>query len=210
MPGVKGQVQARGVERRRAIVDAAIEHFGREGYRGSAIADIAGQAGVTTGGLLHHFGSKEGLLVEVLRRRDQEAIAAFDGLGSGSAADDFALWVEVAAWNEERANLTALFTILHAESIDPDHPAHEYFQERNRAVTGLVRHTLRTGIERRELRDDIDVAQKAAEIVAFMDGASLVWLQDRRPGALRAAVERYFADQLRLLRVTDAPDSIVS
>jgi AcrR family transcriptional regulator len=200
MPGVKGQMQARGVERRRAIVDAAIEHFAREGYRGTGIAAIAEQAGVTTGGLLHHFGSKEGLLVEVLRRRDQEALAAFEAMGTGSVADDFALWVDVATWNEDRQPLAALHTMLQAESIDEEHPARAYFTERNRAACERLSAMLRRGVESGELRADVDVAAKAAEIQAFVEGAVLLWLHAPERGGLARLFRSYFDDQLTLLR----------
>lgn len=200
MPGVKGQVQARGVERRRAIVEAAIEHFAREGYRGTGIAAIAEAAGVTTGGLLHHFGSKEGLLVEVLRERDRLAIKAFVDLGHGSVENDFDQWAAVATWNEERADLASLYTVLLAESLDPEHPAHEYMKERNETVGDLLRNTLREGVARGEIRNDVDVDRKADEIRAFMEGAQLWWLYSRKKGALTALVRGYLDDQLLLLR----------
>lgn len=200
MPGVKGQVQARGVERRRAIVEAAIEHFAREGYRGTGIAAIAEAAGVTTGGLLHHFGSKEGLLVEVLRERDREAIKAFVDLGHGSVADDFDRWAAVATWNEERADLASLYSVLLAEALDPEHPAHEYMTERNATVRELLRNTLKTGVESGELRKNVDVNRKADEIQAFMEGAQLSWLYHQKRNALTALVRGYLDDQLALMR----------
>ena len=202
MPGVKGQVQARGVERRRAIVEAAIEHFAREGYRGTGIAAIAEAAGVTTGGLLHHFGSKEGLLVEVLKERDREAIRAFVELGRGSVADDFDDWVDVAVWNEDRAVLAALYTVLLAESIDKEHPAHIYMQERNATVRDLLRTTLQNGVDSGELRSDFDINRKADEIHAFMEGAQLSWLYAPKKKALTRLVRGYLDDQLLLLRAT--------
>lgn len=200
MPGVKGQVQARGVERRRAIVEAAIEHFAREGYRGTGIAAIAEAAGVTTGGLLHHFGSKEGLLVEVLRERDREAIKAFVDLGHGSVVDDFDRWAAVATWNEERADLASLYSVLLAEALDPEHPAHEYMTERNATVRELLRNTLKAGVASGELRKDVDVNRKADEIHAFMEGAQLSWLYHQKRNALTALVRGYLDDQLALMR----------
>ncbi len=199
MPGVKGQVQARGVERRRAIVQAAIEHFAREGYRGTGIAAIADAAGVTTGGLLHHFGSKEGLLVEVLKQRDREAIKDVD-LGQGTVVDDFDKWADVAAWNEDRAVLAALYTVLLAEGIDSDHPVHAYMQERNTTVRELLRATLQRGVERGELCKDVDVNRKADEIQAFLEGAQLSWLYTQKKRGLTRLVRGYLDDQLLLLR----------
>lgn len=199
MPGVKGQVQARGVERRKAIVDAAIEHFAREGYRGTGIAAIADAAGVTTGGLLHHFGTKERLLVEVLKQRDHQAVQQFAAAAHRSVASDFENWVRVATWNEDRAMLAALHTVLLAESIDDDHPAHEFMRERNRAVHELLAETLRQGIARGELRVDIDVNRKADEMLAFLDGAQLMWLHSPKRHGLARLVRGYFDDQLAVL-----------
>lgn len=202
MPGVKGQVQARGVERRRAIVQAAIEHFAREGYRGTGIAAIAEAAGVTTGGLLHHFGSKEGLLVEVLKERDRQAIKSFVELGRGSVKDEFDRWAAVATWNEDRAVLASLYTVLLAESLDPEHPAHAYMQERNTTVRELLRTTLRHGVARGEIRADVDVQRKADEIHAFMEGAQLWWLYHQKRNALTKLVRGYLDDQILLMQPT--------
>ncbi len=203
MPGVKGQVQARGVERRRAIVDAAIEHFAREGYRGTGIAAIADAAGVTTGGLLHHFGSKERLLVEVLKKRDEDAVRAVAVGEHTTVIEHFANWVAVATWNEDRELLTALHTVLLAESIDGDHPAHSFMRERIKVVRDVLANILRDGIANGELRADIDVPRKADEILAFLEGAQLMWLHNPKRRGLSSIVRGYFDDQLRLLRVAD-------
>jgi AcrR family transcriptional regulator len=195
MVGVKGQLQARGVERRRAIVEAAIEHFAREGYRGTGTAAIAEAAGVTKGGLLHHFGSKEGLLIEVLKERDRQAVQA-TAPSADSLAGDFEQWVAVARWNEERPSLTALYTLIQAESVDPHHPAHAYMTER----IAHVRRVLRRSLRRRDVRAGIDVDAKAEEILGFIEGAVLVWLRDPQPGSLSPVFRRYFDDQLTILQ----------
>ena len=50
--------------------------FAATGYRGTSLADVAQAAGLSNAGLLHHFPSKEQLLIEVLRRRDEADRAA--------------------------------------------------------------------------------------------------------------------------------------
>ena len=182
--GVKGQVQARGVERRRAIIDAAIQLFAQNGYRGTAIADIAERAGVTNGGLLHHFGTKEALLVEVIRQRDQDALDAIDRLDHDTVAEHFAAWVGVAAWNETRAPYVGLHAMLLSESIEPDHPAYTYFAGRNVWIRELLSAALQKGVDSGELRPDVDVDTKAREIQAFVEGAALMWLREPVPGGL--------------------------
>jgi TetR/AcrR family transcriptional regulator, regulator of cefoperazone and chloramphenicol sensitivity len=46
---------------RARIRDAAIRLFGERGIEGASIRDIAGEAGVSSGLVRHHFGSKEAL-----------------------------------------------------------------------------------------------------------------------------------------------------
>ena len=43
------------------LVEAALELFGAQGFGPVAVTSIAERAGVTTGSLYHHFGSKAGL-----------------------------------------------------------------------------------------------------------------------------------------------------
>ena len=49
--------------------------FGARGYNKGALVEVAEQAGMTHAGVLHHFGSKEGLLVAMLKYRDGEEVA---------------------------------------------------------------------------------------------------------------------------------------
>lgn len=44
---------------RRQVLDAALQLFSRQGYRGTTVRDIAEQAGVSTGNVYHHFPDKE-------------------------------------------------------------------------------------------------------------------------------------------------------
>lgn len=59
---------ARTAETRRALVDAAIDLLLERGVNGATVTDICRRAGVTTGALQHHFGSKSGLMAKVVRR----------------------------------------------------------------------------------------------------------------------------------------------
>lgn len=51
--------------RREEILDAALQCFDALGYEKTTIADIKARAGVSTGSLYHHFGSKEQLFAEL-------------------------------------------------------------------------------------------------------------------------------------------------
>jgi AcrR family transcriptional regulator len=46
---------------RRALLDAGRELFAERGFAGVSVGEISARAGITTGPLYHHFGSKTGL-----------------------------------------------------------------------------------------------------------------------------------------------------
>ncbi|MFC8733520.1 TetR/AcrR family transcriptional regulator [Luteimicrobium sp. NPDC057192] len=75
---------------RDAVVAAAMDLFGRQGYRATTIAQIEAAAGLSpgAGGLYRHFRSKRALLEEGLRRQAEQGrgLAAFLDDPAGLAA----------------------------------------------------------------------------------------------------------------------------
>jgi len=53
---------------RAAILDAALQLFSRQGFRGTSIRDVAAKANVSTGSVYHHFRDKEELLSTLLEQ----------------------------------------------------------------------------------------------------------------------------------------------
>jgi AcrR family transcriptional regulator len=53
---------------RAAILEAALQMFSRQGFRGTSIRDVAARAGVSTGSVYHHFRDKEALLNTLLEQ----------------------------------------------------------------------------------------------------------------------------------------------
>jgi AcrR family transcriptional regulator len=56
-----------GAAPRERLVDAAVEHFGRNGIGDTSLRGIAEALGTSHRMLIYHFGSREGLLTEVTR-----------------------------------------------------------------------------------------------------------------------------------------------
>lgn len=74
-----------GFERRKQskmqqILDAAEELFLKNGVNDTAVADIAKRAGVSQVSIYNYFGSKDRLLLEVLRRMVQRYVALADDI----------------------------------------------------------------------------------------------------------------------------------
>ncbi|HEX8170208.1 MAG TPA: TetR/AcrR family transcriptional regulator [Thermoanaerobaculia bacterium] len=55
------QRETRSERSRRAVLDAALWLFARQGFRGTSVREIAERARVSTGNLYHHFPDKEAL-----------------------------------------------------------------------------------------------------------------------------------------------------
>lgn len=53
-------------KQRGAITDAAMHLFGKQGYTGTSMRDIAGAVGLLPGSLYAHIDGKEGLLLEIV------------------------------------------------------------------------------------------------------------------------------------------------
>jgi AcrR family transcriptional regulator len=192
MPPLKGQRQARGLARRRQILDVALALFAERGYRSTSLAAIARAVGLTEAGVLHHFGSKEALVLAVLDHRDAanpdaEAHVADPGGGMESLRR-IATLAKVLA---DEPVLMRFDAVVGGEAIAEGGKVYDHFRDRMANIRRALAQMLNEGIRRRELRADIDVRAVAAEIVAFMDGIQTQWLLDPRHIDLQAAYQCY-------------------
>ncbi len=76
-------------------MDAAMHLFGKQGYSGTSMRDIAGAVGVLPGSLYAHIASKEALLVDIVEGGINRFLAAIRphaasraGAGRKAARDD--------------------------------------------------------------------------------------------------------------------------
>ncbi len=76
-------------EKAQRIIDAMRESVAKRGAAGSTFEHVAREAGVSRGLLHYYFGTKERLLVEVVRRDAEIRVARLDDpLGSAETVDD--------------------------------------------------------------------------------------------------------------------------
>lgn len=119
-------------ERREEILKAATELIAASGFKGVTLEAFAAACGMTKAGLLHHFRSREELLIAVLERRDTlDLTSVVDALEPApDAATARAVMSGFVRRNLAQRSLVQLYTVLSAEALDPAHPAHAYFQTR--------------------------------------------------------------------------------
>ena len=68
------------------MLDAALEHFSREGWGGTSIRDLARDAGVREGSVYKHFPSKQAIFDALVERADARMAEVAAALASPGAA----------------------------------------------------------------------------------------------------------------------------
>jgi AcrR family transcriptional regulator len=180
-------------ERRRQIMEVTTRLIAERGFWGLSMQDVADGCGLTVPGLLHHIGSKDGLLIAVLEHRDAEdALSLSDELGrnldSLDGVDLRQVCSALVRRNATQPEIVRLFAVLEAESLAPSHPAHAYFIARQEQTVAIF-----TALAKR-LTDQPE--SLARQIVAMMDGLQIQWLRSPRTTSLvdewEAAAETLF------------------
>jgi AcrR family transcriptional regulator len=170
--------------RRRQIIDVATSLIADRGFWGVSMQDIADRCGLTVPGLLRHMESKVGLLIAVLEHRDvEDARSLRTHLGSteDEVPDDWAigrltgvdlrrLCAATMQRNATQPEIVRLFTVLAAESLEPTHPAHDYFARRQEQAAVAYAALAEQLTDRPELL--------ARQILAMMDGLQIQWLRN--------------------------------
>lgn len=165
-----------GRARREQLLGAALTAFAARGYRGASLASIASDVRISQPGLLHHFPSKEHLLVRVLEYhedRNTERIKA--AIANASLADGL---LDLARHHEANPEFIRLFVVVAAESVDPEHPAHDWFVERYRRIRALLRAQIAEEQRLGRMTKAIDPDTITQLVMSLLDGLELQHLLD--------------------------------
>lgn len=188
----------RGEDRKAQIIEVASALIAERGYWGVSIQDVAMQCQITDTAILHHFGSKEKMLLAVVRHRDESDRCAlaerlclerenlYTGLAKLRLEDVCEAMVRR---NAEQPEIVRLYALLSAEALQPTHPVHDYFFEREQTAIKTFASA--------QCDLELDPVVRARLVLAVMDGVQLRWLRDRQNLDLvsewRAAADVLFA-----------------
>lgn len=160
---------------RRRILDLAAQIIGEKGYYGFSLHDLAQRCGLTNGGLLYHFASKDSLLVAVLRDRDtKNAEAIMAEFGHDKAVyEDLGVLIKtlhtIAMRASRQPELVRLFAMLQGEALSPEHPAYTFFEDRDAA--------LQAGFTAMVAPHVSDPQATACQLLAMLTGLEMIWLK---------------------------------
>lgn len=78
MPRSPEQYEEIREERRKLIMETALELFATRGYHGTSINDISRKAGISKGLLYNYFSGKEKLVIDIMKKGFYDLIVLFD------------------------------------------------------------------------------------------------------------------------------------
>lgn len=108
------------MDKHQYILEGAERAFEAEGFRGIGVDKVLAQSGASTRTLYKHFGTRDGLVIEVLRYRH---LAFMKLLSRADASDPVGELFEIQRqWTNEHTNSGCLFLRAHGEyaAISPD------------------------------------------------------------------------------------------
>ncbi|WP_414527266.1 TetR/AcrR family transcriptional regulator [Nodularia chucula] len=169
---------SKGKETKAKILQQAAELFNQQGYAGSSISDIMRVTGLQKGGIYNHFQSK-----------DELALQAFD-YAIACVSQHY-----IAALRNQRHAIARLHAIIAVFSNFADNPpiqggcpllntavesddAHPALRERTQKAMNswlhLIRRIIETGIEKGEIRSDVNADEITTIITATLEGAIMM------------------------------------
>jgi AcrR family transcriptional regulator len=177
------------------IADAAVRLFARHGYRGTTIAQIAREVGLTDAGVLYHYPTKADLfwaVVDMFEDLQRERVLALLAPGGLAAIRNLAQWGPII---EERPDLLALQVVLGAAAVSEDSELRSYYHQRyddlRAGIAGFISQASAAG----DARTDVDANFEAIAFLAFLDGLRLQYFYSNGVVSLSANLTTY-VDQL--------------
>src|SRR5512132_3738014 len=166
------------MSRKEELSRQAARLFAEKGYHGTSIGDLADAMGVQKGSLYHHIASKADLLWEVASEGATAFHAGLDTIPERLPATE-RIRLALRAHLAVVAGQLDIATVFVREWRHLSGPQRERFVSERRRYEERVRDLFREGVERSELRTDLDVATAALLFLSAANWA-YTWL---RPGA---------------------------
>jgi AcrR family transcriptional regulator len=108
------------LERRRQLLDALVEEFATGGVGDRSLRDVAAAVGTSHRMLLHHFGSREDLLVAIVEEVERRQMRLLQDLPADPAESFSAMWADVR--RPELRHLERLFFECYARAAQGEKP----------------------------------------------------------------------------------------
>jgi TetR/AcrR family fatty acid metabolism transcriptional regulator len=171
------------------ILAAAVRVFARQGYHGSTMATVAGEAGVATGTIYLYFERKQDLLVTLFQRhlteymdRCRPALAAAE---SGVPRLRLLAKLHLAFFAENRD----LATVFQIHLREPDPLLAEGIRPSVAAYFDLIGDVIAAGVKSGAFTSDLNVRLARQVFFGALDEIVTGWIRSKRAFALMSALD---------------------
>jgi TetR/AcrR family acrAB operon transcriptional repressor len=168
---------------RQTLLKAALVVFSKQGYAATRLEDIAAEAKVTRGAIYHHFGGKAQLynaLVSDFSSGIENLIG--ETIAEGGSTPEVLRRLLINTWEylETNADYRAVMELtMFKTGVDAElEEGLRMKQEGTRSMVDGLAQMIHAGIERGELRADLDPQATAQTLISVQNGLALMWLLD--------------------------------
>jgi AcrR family transcriptional regulator len=169
------------------LLDSALHLFVSKGYRSTNLEQIAGAAKLSKGTVFFYFGSKEAVLLELLKRVQSivvdEALATAKQAGPRASDQIVAFLHHQAELGVTHRDEVLLLILMSLEFGGHEGAVSREIRKIYRRLYAFVESIIRRGRRSGELRTDLSPRELAAIIMANHDGTFLEWY--RRSDSLK-------------------------
>lgn len=166
--------------RRELILEEATKMIRERGVFAFTVQELAQRCGLTNAGLLHHFPTKEDILVGVLNASDHRMNAelppevridagGIEIIRDLSCDEAIAVLRDTLKAKMKEPQLLRLHSVLRNESLSDGHPAQDFFRERDKLASKLCAQVFGKCV-----RDPESFARK---VFALTSGLEEQWLR---------------------------------
>ena len=199
-------------EKRRAVVELAVEEFAENDYHSASVSRIVARAGIAKGSVYQYFENKQELFLYLVDYAVEQQLRLLKELAPPDGEAGFFAQLRWQMSASARVGAAApLLVRLVARAVADDHPLREVTARRLQAAgTGHIREMVERGMARGEVDSSLDPELVAAMVKSLTgDLGSLIArrlglsLEDVAADSGRLAgaeAERIFDEAIRVLR----------
>jgi TetR/AcrR family fatty acid metabolism transcriptional regulator len=177
------------IDKRDALLRAAIDTFAARGFFNAQVADVARAAGVAAGTVYLYFRSKDDLLTSIFEKTMKDAIA--EGRDSiAGIADPIERLRAIARLHLDRLGRDkALAVVFQVELRQSTKFMERFSATQLREYLGIIRDVIADGQARQVFRRDVNPTLGAKLFFGALDEMATNWILSRRRYSLAAEAD---------------------
>lgn len=166
-------------ERIEDIIQAAVDEFLENGYEGTSMESIARRAGISKGGLYHHFSSKDEILLLANQKLNEPVYAIMQqALQHPSAGEGLSLYIKnyLEYWLDHKKEM--VFYMLSYVKLLDNPSLWEMYERYAESAMAFFKNLYQRGIDSGEFVPH-SASDSAITLMAAVDGIVMYLLMDK-------------------------------